>query len=145
MIPWQRAARMLTVAVAVTVSVAVFLTTHRRQPPLAPPSVPRVDPAAVVESSGASLVDAMLGGPGAPVPFELRGSAWIYADRDGLGSRRHGAERLLRSARRGELGRGRSRAIDRAQRPEEPVKTRIRLGMRKVRSALEAQHGSEDL
>ena len=33
MIPWQRTARMLTVAVAVTVSVTVFLTTHRRQPP----------------------------------------------------------------------------------------------------------------
>src|SRR5438874_1346839 len=57
MIPWQRTARMLTVAVAVTVSVVVFLTTHRRQPPLAPPSVPRVDPAAVVESSGAFVRD----------------------------------------------------------------------------------------
>src|SRR5438128_4649610 len=57
MIPWQRTARMLTVAVAVTVSVVVFLTTHRRQAPPAPASVPRVDPAAVVESSGAFVRD----------------------------------------------------------------------------------------
>ena len=48
---------MLTVTVAVTVSVVVFLTTHRRQAPPAPASVPRVDPAAVVESSGAFVRD----------------------------------------------------------------------------------------
>src|SRR5437773_387977 len=54
---WQRNARMFVVAVAVTVTAAVFLTGRRREPPAAPPSVHRVDPAAVVESSGAFVRD----------------------------------------------------------------------------------------
>ena len=50
MMAWQRGARLMTVAVGVTVSVAVFVTIRRREPPPVPQSVPRLDPAAVVES-----------------------------------------------------------------------------------------------
>jgi LPS export ABC transporter protein LptC len=44
---------MLIAAVALIVLVVVFLTTQRRHPPPEPPAVARVDPAAVIESSGA--------------------------------------------------------------------------------------------
>ena len=54
---WQRRARFIAVAVAVTVSAAVLVTTQRRVPPPAPPAVPRVDPSAVVESAGAFVRD----------------------------------------------------------------------------------------
>ncbi len=54
---WQRRARLVLVAVAVSVSAAVLLTTRRRQPAPAPPAVHRVDPTAVVESSGAYVRD----------------------------------------------------------------------------------------
>jgi lipopolysaccharide export system protein LptA len=54
---WQRNARLFVVAVAITVSAAVFLTGRRRDAPPAPPAVPRVDPTAVVESSGAFVRD----------------------------------------------------------------------------------------
>jgi hypothetical protein len=57
MLAWQRRARTLIAAVAVIVSVTVFLTTHRRQPPPAGAGVARVDPAAVIESSGAFVRD----------------------------------------------------------------------------------------
>jgi lipopolysaccharide export system protein LptA len=54
---WQRNARLFVVAVAVTVSAAVFLNGRRREPPPVAASVHRVDPAAVVESSGAIVRD----------------------------------------------------------------------------------------
>src|SRR5438046_1749600 len=54
---WQRNARLFVVAVAVTVSAAVFLTGRRREPPPSAAAVHRVDPAAVVESSGAFVRD----------------------------------------------------------------------------------------
>src|SRR5262245_30264521 len=57
MLTWQRKARMVAVAVAVTVSVAVFVTTRKRQAPAPPQALARVDPAAIVESSGASVRD----------------------------------------------------------------------------------------
>jgi LPS export ABC transporter protein LptC len=57
MLSWQGRARLLTVAVAVTVSAAVLVTTRRRQAPPVPPSVARADPAAVVESSGTFVRD----------------------------------------------------------------------------------------
>jgi hypothetical protein len=57
MLAWQRRARLMTVAVGVTVSVAVFVTSRRREPPPVPRSIARADPAAVVESSGAFVRD----------------------------------------------------------------------------------------
>jgi lipopolysaccharide export system protein LptA len=57
MVTWQRRARLVTVAVGLTVSVVVFVSTHRREPPPAPPTLSRVDPEAVVESSGAMVRD----------------------------------------------------------------------------------------
>jgi len=54
---WQRNARLFVVAVAVTVSAAVFLTGRRRQPPPTAPAIPRVDPSAVVDTSGAFVRD----------------------------------------------------------------------------------------
>ncbi|HKY19740.1 MAG TPA: LPS export ABC transporter periplasmic protein LptC, partial [Vicinamibacterales bacterium] len=53
---WQKRARLLLLVVAVGVAAAVFVTTRRRETPPPPAAVPRVDPAAVVESSGAFLV-----------------------------------------------------------------------------------------
>lgn len=53
---WQKRARWLLLVVGVGVAAAVFVTTSRREAPPAQVAVPRVDPAAVVESSGAFLV-----------------------------------------------------------------------------------------
>lgn len=53
MVAWQKRARLAVLIVAVGVAAAVFATTRRREEPARPPPVPRVDPAAVVESSGA--------------------------------------------------------------------------------------------
>jgi lipopolysaccharide export system protein LptA len=53
MLAWQRRARLVAVTVAIAVAAAVFLTTRRREAPPAPSEVARVDPAAVIESSGA--------------------------------------------------------------------------------------------
>ena len=53
---WQKRARLLLLVVGVGVAAAVFGTTRRRDAPPAQVAVPRVDPAAVVESAGASLV-----------------------------------------------------------------------------------------
>jgi LPS export ABC transporter protein LptC len=50
---WQKRARLVAVLVAVGVGATVLITTRRREPPPAPRPVSRVDPAAVVESSGA--------------------------------------------------------------------------------------------
>src|SRR5262245_7387296 len=57
MVTWQRRARTIFAAVAITVSVAVFVTTRRREAPVAPSSVTRSDPSAQVESSGAFVRD----------------------------------------------------------------------------------------
>jgi lipopolysaccharide export system protein LptA len=54
---WQRNARLSVVVVAVVVSAAVYLTGRRREPPPTPPSIARLDPAAVIESSGAFVRD----------------------------------------------------------------------------------------
>jgi len=56
MLTWQKRARLAVLVVAVGVILAVFATTRRREQPPPPASVPRVDPAAVIESSGAFLV-----------------------------------------------------------------------------------------
>lgn len=53
MLAWQTRARAVAVVVAAGVAAAVFVTTRRREVPPAPLPVPRVDPRAVVESSGA--------------------------------------------------------------------------------------------
>ena len=56
MLTWQKRARVAALVVAVGVVAAVFATTRRREEPPPPAPVTRVDPAAVVESSGAFLV-----------------------------------------------------------------------------------------
>ena len=56
MLTWQKRARVVALVVAVGVVAAVFLTTRRREEPAPLAPVSRVDPAAVVESSGAFLV-----------------------------------------------------------------------------------------
>ena len=53
---WQRRLRAILLVVGVGVAAAVFVTTGRRETPAARPPVPREDPAAVVESAGAFLV-----------------------------------------------------------------------------------------
>ena len=53
---WQKRARWLVLVIALGVVAAVFATTRRREEPPPAPAIPRVDPAAVVESSGAFLV-----------------------------------------------------------------------------------------
>ena len=53
---WQKRARLVLVAVAVAVAVAVYVTTRTRESPLPPETVARVDPASVIESSGAFSV-----------------------------------------------------------------------------------------
>ena len=47
----------MTVAVGLTVSAVVFVTSRRREPPPVLQAIPRADPAAVVESSGAFVRD----------------------------------------------------------------------------------------
>ena len=56
MLSWQRRARWLVLVVAVAVVAVVFATTRRRDKPPPPEPVARVDPAAIVESSGAYIV-----------------------------------------------------------------------------------------
>ena len=56
MLTWQKRARAGALVVVVGVVAVVFATTRRREDPPAPAPVNRVDPAAVVESSGAFLV-----------------------------------------------------------------------------------------
>ena len=53
---WQKRVRWLLLAVAVGVVATVWVTTRKRVTPTAPAAVARVDPASVVESSGAYLV-----------------------------------------------------------------------------------------
>ena len=53
---WQKRARLVALVIAVSVAVAVFVTTRRREQPRPQAPVERVDPAAVVESSGASII-----------------------------------------------------------------------------------------
>lgn len=53
MLAWQKRARVAVAVVAVGVAATVFVTIRRREAPPAPVPVPRVDPRAVVESSGA--------------------------------------------------------------------------------------------
>ena len=53
---WQKRARLVALVIAVSVAVAVFVTTRRREQPHPQAPVERVDPAAVVESSGASII-----------------------------------------------------------------------------------------
>jgi len=53
---WQKRARWLLLVVGVGVAAAVFVTTSRREAPPAQVPVARVDPAAVMESSGAFLI-----------------------------------------------------------------------------------------
>src|SRR5688500_7870445 len=55
MLAWQKRARWAVLAVAVVVTAVVFFTTHKRAEPPPPEPVARVDPAAVVESSGAEV------------------------------------------------------------------------------------------
>jgi LPS export ABC transporter protein LptC len=56
MLAWQKRARLVVLVVAVGVAAAVFVTTRPRETPPQPAPVTRVDPTAVVESSGAFLV-----------------------------------------------------------------------------------------
>jgi LPS export ABC transporter protein LptC len=55
MLAWQKRARWAVLAVAVGVTAVVFVTTRRRQEPPPPEPVARVDPAAVIESSGSQM------------------------------------------------------------------------------------------
>jgi LPS export ABC transporter protein LptC len=52
---WQKRARFAALVIAVAVVLAVAVTTRRREAPPPPPAIPRADPAAVVESSGATV------------------------------------------------------------------------------------------
>jgi LPS export ABC transporter protein LptC len=54
-VAWQKRARLVALVIAVPVIAVVFATTRRRVAPPAPAAIPRADPAAVVESSGAIL------------------------------------------------------------------------------------------
>ena len=56
MLAWQKRARWAVLALAAVVIGAVFLTTRRREEPPPPEPIARVDPAAVIESSGARMV-----------------------------------------------------------------------------------------
>jgi LPS export ABC transporter protein LptC len=56
MLTWQRRARAGALVVVVGVLATVFFSTRRREEPPPPAPVTRIDPAAVVESSGAFLV-----------------------------------------------------------------------------------------
>jgi len=55
MLAWQKRARWLVLAIAVGVVAVVFATTRRRDDKPPPEPIARVDPAAVIESSGAHL------------------------------------------------------------------------------------------
>jgi LPS export ABC transporter protein LptC len=55
MLAWQKRARWAVLALALAVTVVVIVTTRRRAEPPAPEPVARIDPAAVIESSGAHL------------------------------------------------------------------------------------------
>ena len=52
MLPWQRRARLVVAAVGAACAIAVFVTTRHLEPPPLGAAVPRVDPTAVVESTG---------------------------------------------------------------------------------------------
>jgi LPS export ABC transporter protein LptC len=52
MLPWQRRARLAVAAIGVACAIAVFVTTRHREPVRPREAVPRVDPNAVVESTG---------------------------------------------------------------------------------------------
>jgi LPS export ABC transporter protein LptC len=56
MLTWQKRARLLVLAVAIGVVAVVFATTRKREEPPPPEPATRIDPAAVVESSGAFVV-----------------------------------------------------------------------------------------
>lgn len=56
MVAWQKRARLLVLVVAVGVAAVVFATTRRREPPAPPKPTPRADPSAIVESSGAFVI-----------------------------------------------------------------------------------------
>ena len=55
MLAWQKRARWIVLAVAIGSIAVVLFTTRRRATPPSPEPIARVDPAAVVESSGANL------------------------------------------------------------------------------------------
>jgi LPS export ABC transporter protein LptC len=56
MLTWQKRARLLVLLTAIGVVAVVFATTRKREVPPPPEPAARVDPAAVVESSGAFVV-----------------------------------------------------------------------------------------
>jgi len=56
MLTWQKRARLLVLIIAIGVVAVVFATTRKREVPPPPEPATRVDPAAVVESSGAFVV-----------------------------------------------------------------------------------------
>ena len=56
MLTWQKRARWLVLVVAGSIVALIFFTTRTREAPPAPEPIPRVDPAAVVESSGAFVI-----------------------------------------------------------------------------------------
>jgi LPS export ABC transporter protein LptC len=56
MLTWQKRARLVVLTVAIGVVAVVFVTTRKREEPPPPEPAARVDPAAVVESSGAFVV-----------------------------------------------------------------------------------------
>ncbi len=53
MLAWQKRARWAVLAIAIGVVAVVFFTTRRREVPPPPEPIARVDPAAIIESSGA--------------------------------------------------------------------------------------------
>ena len=55
MLAWQKRARWIVLAVAIGAIAVVLFTTRRREAPPPPEPMARVDPAAVVESSGANM------------------------------------------------------------------------------------------
>ncbi|RPI54739.1 MAG: LPS export ABC transporter periplasmic protein LptC [Acidobacteria bacterium] len=55
MLSWQKRARWLVLAVAIGVISVVVFTTRRREEPPPPEPIARIDPAAVIESSGAQV------------------------------------------------------------------------------------------
>jgi LPS export ABC transporter protein LptC len=55
MLAWQKRARWAVLAIALGVVAVVFATTRRREEPPPPAPIERVDPAAVIESTGAQM------------------------------------------------------------------------------------------